>query len=113
MQLKIAESYMNKIGIQVCTEEGERNIDQSRTLYYERVWDCYEISIIYYILSQVEDIDGLNPIHIAGTKGKVSKYTYIYVLSHVNVKGSVSALSESILRAKGYKTGFFRYWYVL
>ncbi|XP_002739396.1 folylpolyglutamate synthase, mitochondrial-like, partial [Saccoglossus kowalevskii] len=41
--------------------------------------------------SQIEDIDGLKIIHISGTKGK----------------GSVAAFCESILRANGYKTGFY------
>jgi folylpolyglutamate synthase len=42
---------------------------------------------------QLEAIDGLSMIHISGTKGK----------------GSTCAFCESILRAHGYKTGFFRY----
>uniref|UniRef100_A0A915KZY8 Folylpolyglutamate synthase n=1 Tax=Romanomermis culicivorax TaxID=13658 RepID=A0A915KZY8_ROMCU len=40
---------------------------------------------------QVSDLVPLNIIHVAGTKGK----------------GSVCALTESILRSHGYKTGFF------
>jgi len=41
---------------------------------------------------QLEDIDRLSVIHVSGTKGK----------------GSTCAFAESILRAYGYKTGFFR-----
>jgi len=43
------------------------------------------------IIQQVADLDKLNIIHVAGTKGK----------------GSVCAMAESILRTHGYKTGFF------
>ncbi|XP_006813263.1 folylpolyglutamate synthase, mitochondrial-like, partial [Saccoglossus kowalevskii] len=42
-------------------------------------------------ITELDDIDGLNIIHISGTKGK----------------GSVSAFCESILRAHGLKTGFY------
>ncbi|GFQ98877.1 putative folylpolyglutamate synthase [Trichonephila clavata] len=41
---------------------------------------------------KLEDLDALNVIHVAGTKGK----------------GSTCAFSESILRKHGYKTGFYR-----
>ncbi|XP_075865174.1 folylpolyglutamate synthase, mitochondrial isoform X2 [Microcebus murinus] len=41
---------------------------------------------------QVEDLDGLNIIHVTGTKGK----------------GSTCAFTECILRSYGLKTGFFR-----
>lgn len=40
---------------------------------------------------KLEDLDALNIIHVAGTKGK----------------GSTCAFSESILRKHGYKTGFY------
>jgi folylpolyglutamate synthase len=51
--------------------------------------------LIFYFLFwlQLDDIDQLNVIHVAGTKGK----------------GSTCAFTESILRQYGYKTGFFRY----
>ncbi len=49
--------------------------------------------IIFFFLLQLDDIDQLNIIHVAGTKGK----------------GSTCAFTESILRQYGYKTGFFRY----
>ncbi|XP_006818114.1 folylpolyglutamate synthase, mitochondrial-like [Saccoglossus kowalevskii] len=39
----------------------------------------------------LDDVDGLNIIHVSGTKGK----------------GSVSAFCESILRANGFKTGLY------
>ncbi len=42
---------------------------------------------------KLDDIDHLNIIHVAGTKGK----------------GSTCAFTESILRHAGYKTGLFRY----
>ncbi len=51
--------------------------------------------LIFYFLFwlQLDHIDQLNVIHVAGTKGK----------------GSTCAFTESILRQYGYKTGFFRY----
>ena len=41
---------------------------------------------------QVDEIDRLSVIHVSGTKGK----------------GSTCAMTESILRAHGFKTGFYR-----
>jgi folylpolyglutamate synthase len=41
----------------------------------------------------MEEIDGLNFIHVTGTKGK----------------GSTCAYTDSILRQYGYKTGSFRF----
>ena len=44
------------------------------------------------LLKKDDDIDGLNVIHITGTKGK----------------GSTCAFIESILRQSGLRTGLFR-----
>lgn len=49
------------------------------------------ISNLSFLNVKLNDIDQLNIIHIAGTKGK----------------GSTCAFTESILRQYGYKTGFF------
>ncbi|XP_068604904.1 folylpolyglutamate synthase, mitochondrial-like [Brachionichthys hirsutus] len=49
------------------------------------------INFLERIGLKVEDLDGLNIIHVAGTKGK----------------GSTCAFTEQILRSHGFRTGFF------
>lgn len=57
-----------------------------------------------------EDLNKLSIIHVSGTKGKVceetiySKYSQILIESF---QGSTCALTESILRSYGLRTGFF------
>lgn len=79
-------------------------------------------------LSQVEDLDRLNIIHVTGTKGKVrrvggavggSEALLLSValfallwnrgLTQLSPQGSACAFTECILRNYGLKTGFYRW----
>lgn len=68
-----------------------------------------------YVGVKSEDLDRLSVIHVAGTKGKVSVtkhrssafVCFLLKFSLIRFQGTTSALCESILRAHGYKTGFY------
>lgn len=69
----------------------------------------------------MEDLDKLSIIHISGTKGKVNyspllwvccsfgQFLNLFIQRLFFCQGSTCAFCESILRHKGFKTGFYRY----
>jgi len=75
--------HMSKVALQRCHFWNSNCFKQTE-------FDMH--NCVYCERAQVEDIDRLSVIHVSGTKGK----------------GSTCAFAESILRAYGYKTGFFR-----
>nr|XP_006818428.1 PREDICTED: uncharacterized protein LOC102800632 [Saccoglossus kowalevskii] len=70
-------------------------LDSTKCGYPETILNRFRsmtlMALNVFIHEKLDDVDGLNIIHVSGTKGK----------------GSVTAFCESILRANGFKTGLY------